>query len=182
MADPAPEAGAEAPKKSGGGIVGMLINGVGIFVLCTGAVIVGGMVENKLHPPQRFKVEKGQLTLVEGDAHGAEAGPAKPAIYYAFDPAFIVNFDDTESVRFLQLQMQVMARDQAVLDKVKLNDPMIRNSLLLLLNGRDYKQLMSREGKEALRQECLKVVQEILAKETGAPGIEDLYFTSFVVQ
>jgi flagellar FliL protein len=58
----------------------------------------------------------------------------------------------------------------------------IRNNLLMLMNGRDYKSLMNREGKEALRLECLKEVQRILTKETGSAGIEDLYFTSFVVQ
>jgi flagellar FliL protein len=181
MADPTPEA-AEAPKKSGGGIVGLLINGIGIFALCTGAVVVGGMVNAKLHPPQRLKMEKGQLMLADPGEVETHAAPPKPALYYAFDPPFVVNFDDAEAVRFLQLQVQVMGRDQPVLDAVKLNDPMIRNALLLLLNGRDYKQLMTREGKEALRLECLKTVQDILEKETGRAGIEDLFFTSFVVQ
>ena len=37
-------------------------------------------------------------------------------------------------------------------------------------------------GKEALRLECLKETQRILKKETGSPMVEDLFFTSFVVQ
>jgi len=57
-----------------------------------------------------------------------------------------------------------------------------RYDLLLLLNGREYQALMTRAGKEALRAECLKTVQELLRRETGKAGVEDLYFTSFVVQ
>ena len=38
------------------------------------------------------------------------------------------------------------------------------------------------EGKESLRQEALKEVRSILKRNTGEPGVEDLYFTTFVVQ
>jgi flagellar FliL protein len=173
-----------AGAKKGGGIVGLVINGVGIFVLTLGAVIAGGFVNDMLHPRQEFAVDKdGKLTLKEPAAGHAERKEAqKPALYFAFDPPLIVNFDDQEAVRFLQLQIEVLARDQAVLDAVKLHSPVIRNNLLMLMNGRDYRALMNREGKEALRKECLAEVQRIMKKETGAPGVEDLFFTSFVVQ
>ena len=182
----AAEKAAEKPKaeKSGGGIVGLVVNGVGIFALTLGAVVAGGFVNEKLHPRQEFAVgTDGKLTLKQPAAAAGEAGAeAKPAVYFAFDPPLIVNFDDGQAVRFLQLQIEVLARDPKVVDAVKLHSPVIRNNLLMLMNGRDYRTLMNREGKEALRQECLKEVQRILAKETGKPGIEDLFFTSFVVQ
>ena len=182
----AAEKTAEKPKveKSGGGIVGLIVNGVGVFALTLGAVVAGGFVNEKLHPRQEFAVgTDGKLTLKQPAAAAGEAGAeAKPAVYFAFDPPLIVNFDDGQAVRFLQLQIEVLARDPKVVDAVKLHSPVIRNNLLMLMNGRDYRQLMNREGKEALRQECLKEVQRILAKETGKPGIEDLFFTSFVVQ
>jgi flagellar basal body-associated protein FliL len=40
---------------------------------------------------------------------------------------------------------------------------------------------MSREGKEKLRQEALTEVRSILKKQ-DSPAIDDLLFTSFVVQ
>lgn len=171
-------------KKSGGGIVGMAVNGLGIFVLSLGAVVAGGFVNEKLHPRQELTIDaEGKLAIKEPAAAPEEAaGKAGPAMYYAFDPPFIVNFDDDQAVRFLQLQMQAMAREQAVLDAMKLHEPLIRNNLLMLMNGRDYKSLMDRDGKEQLRQECLKEIQRILTKETGKPGVEDVLFTSFVVQ
>ncbi len=183
----AAEKEAEKPKaeKKGGGIVGTIVNAVGIFVLTLGAVVVGGIVNEKLHPPQEFAVDKdGKLTLKAEPAgdHKEGAEDHKPAVYFAFDPPLIVNFDDTQAVRFLQLQIEVLMRDEHGGDLVKLHSPVIRNNLLMLMNGRDYKSLMTREGKEALRKECLGEVQKILKKETGKPVVEDLYFTSFVVQ
>lgn len=181
MAENASDTPAPVPAKSG--MVGLLVNGLGIFVLCTAAVVAGGFLRELLQPPQRLKMEKGQLVLAAGETHGESGKTASlPALYFAFDPPFVVNFDDAEQVRFLQLQVQVMARDAAVIEAVQRHDPMIRNSLLLLLNGRDYPSLMTRAGKEALRAECLKTVQELLRRETGKAGVEDLYFTSFVVQ
>ena len=191
MAEPTAEQPPEKPKKRGGGIVGLAINGVGVFVLALGAVFIGGFLNAKLHPTQELiQSADGKLMLKpppeekkeEKGEHEDKSGPAKPAMYFAFDPPLIVNFDDSQAVRFLQLQIEVLTRDEKYVEAVKLHQPVIRNNLLMLMNGRDYKMLMTREGKEALRVECLKEVQRILKKETGANGVEDLYFTSFVVQ
>jgi flagellar FliL protein len=73
-----------------------------------------------------------------------------------------------------------MAKDQKAIDGVTRNVPLIRNNLLLLMSNRDYQSLMSREGKEKLRQEALAEVKSSLAKQGAAP-IDDLLFTSFVV-
>jgi flagellar FliL protein len=184
MAEPAPEA-APAPEPKGGGMGGKIVNGVGIFVLCLVAVIAGGYVNAILHPGPQFEMTpEGQLTLKkEVDAHGKPAtGAPKPAIYYAFDPPFVVSFEDEAAVRFLQVQVEVMAREQPAIDAVQQHAPVIRNNLLNVINARDYKTLLTTEGKEKLRQECLAETQKVLKKETGSPGIEDLYFTSFVVQ
>ncbi|MBS0396150.1 MAG: flagellar basal body-associated FliL family protein [Proteobacteria bacterium] len=189
MAEPA-EKTPEKPKAEGGGIVGKVVGALVTFVAALAAVVVGGVINAKLHPTQEFVLgPDGKLTVKQeakaegGDGHKSESNEhLKPAQYFSFDPPLVVNFDDTQAVRFLQLQIDVMARDEKVIEAVKQNAPAIRNNLLMLMNNRDYKVLMTREGKEALRQECLKEAQRILKKETGSPGIEDLYFSSFVVQ
>jgi flagellar FliL protein len=77
--------------------------------------------------------------------------------------------------------MEAMAKDQRAIDSVQKNVPLIRNNLLLLMSNRDYQTLMTREGKEKLRQEALAEVHAVQKKE-GSPPIDDLLFTSFVVQ
>jgi flagellar protein FliL len=184
MAEPAPEAVVE-PQPKAGGMGGKIVNAVGVFVLCLAAVVAGGYINAALHPGPQFEMTPaGQLTLKkEVDAHGkVAAGAPKPAIYYAFDPPFVVSFEDEAAVRFLQVQVEVMSREQTAIDGVQQHSPVIRNNLLNVINARDYKTLLTTEGKEKLRQDCLKEAQKVLQKETGSPGIEDLYFTSFVVQ
>jgi flagellar FliL protein len=77
--------------------------------------------------------------------------------------------------------MEVMAKDQKGIDSVQKNIPLIRNNLLLLMSNRDYQSLMSREGKEKLRQEALVEIRAVQKKQ-GGDDIEDVLFTSFVVQ
>jgi flagellar protein FliL len=84
-------------------------------------------------------------------------------------------------VRFLQISMEVMAHDQKAIESVQKNIPVIRNNLLLLMSNRNYQSMMSREGKEKLRQEALTEIRAVQKKE-GSPDVDDLLFTSFVVQ
>jgi flagellar protein FliL len=184
MADEAEEAPPPPAKKSSG-ILGLLVNGIGIFVLTLGAVIVGGSINAKLHPLPDFKLDKdGKITavtaVVSSSAHGEEGG-GKPAVYYAIDPPLVVNFEDGSVVRFLQITMEVMAHDPKAIESVQKNIPLIRNNLLLLMSNRDYQSMMSREGKEKLRQEALAEVRAVQKKQ-GSEDVDDLLFTSFVVQ
>ena len=183
MADEAGEA-APPPAKKSGAMKGMLVNGLGIFVLTLGAVIVGGTINTKLHPLPDFKLDKdGKITAIvpvpAPSEHGE--GEAKASLFYAIDPPLVVNFEDGSAVRFLQISMEVMGKDQKSIDSVQRNMPLIRNNLLLLMSNRDYQSLMSREGKEKLRQEALTEIRAVQKKQGGG-DVDDLLFTSFVVQ
>ena len=172
------------PAKKSGGMMGTLVNGVGIFVLSLGAVVVGGTINAKLHPMPDFKLDKdGKITAVapvaSSGGHGEEGG--KGSLFYAIDPPLVVNFEDGSAVRFLQISMSVMAHTQKALDSVTQNMPLIRNDLLLLMSNRDYTSLMSREGKEKLRLEALAAIRAVQKKQ-GGDDVEDVLFTSFVVQ
>ncbi len=115
----------------------------------------------------------------------AAAAPAAklPAIYSKFDPPFVVNFQNKGMMRFLQVSIEVMTRDPATAEMLKQHDPKLRNDLLMLLGGQTFETLSSREGKEQLRTEALKTVANVIAAEGGkAENVEQLYFTSFVMQ
>ena len=165
--------------------MGTLMNGLGIFVLTLLAVIVGGFVNEKLHPMPELRLDKdGKITAVaaaSGSAHGEEGGGGKAAVFYAIDPPLVVNFEDGSVVRFLQITMEIEAHDPKAIESVQKNIPLIRNNLLLLMSNRNYQSMMSREGKEKLRQEALAEIRAVQKKE-NSPDIDDLLFTSFVVQ
>ena len=58
----------------------------------------------------------------------------------------------------------------------------IRNDLMLLFAAKSSDELGTRSGKEALQTETLASIQKVLEREAGAPGVEAVYFTSFVMQ
>ena len=60
-------------------------------------------------------------------------------MFYSIDPPLVVNFEEGANVRFLQIGMDVMARDPEIIANVQKHSPMIRNNLLLLISNRDYK-------------------------------------------
>ena len=117
-------------------------------------------------------------------APAVEAAAAKAsAIYYKFDPAFVVNFGTEGNTRFLQITLEAMSRDPAVIEQIKSNEPAIRNDLVLLYSAQQYEGLIAPEGKEKLRQATLDAVRKVVSGE-GAKGeaVEGVYFTSFVIQ
>jgi flagellar FliL protein len=185
MADEADDAPPPPPQKSGG-FMGTVVNGLGIFALTLAAVVLGGFINAKVHPLPDLKLDKdGKITAIAtsaGASKGAEGGgTGKPSVYYAIDPPLVVNFEDGSAVRFLQITMEIMAHDEKAIESVQKNIPLIRNNLLLLMSNRNYQSMMSREGKEKLREEALAEVRAVQKKE-GGPDVDDVLFTSFVVQ
>lgn len=125
-----------------------------------------------------------QAQAEEGAEKGKGKGkPRLPAQFVELDPPFVVNFEAKGLMRFLQVSIEVMTRDPETVDLVKKNDPMIRNDLIMLLANQRYEEISTRDGKEKLRAEALKVVADAIASEGGdGSKIEQLYFTSFVMQ
>lgn len=126
------------------------------------------------------------LTHRSSAGHAKDAAarkPSGPALYLALDPAFVVNFQADQAVRFLQVSVQVMSHDQKTLDVLKANDPVLRNDLLILFGDQKYTTLATPAGKEQLRAEALATIRKDLAQAGGDPKqLEAVYFTSFVMQ
>jgi flagellar FliL protein len=94
-----------------------------------------------------------------------------------------VNFGSPGSVRYLQIMIEAMSRDPKVIDELKIVEPAIRNDLMLLFSSQQYEELLTQEGKEKLRQATLGAVRKELAAENiDASSLEQVYFTSLVIQ
>ena len=162
-----------------GGIVKTLGIAVGLFVLMLASQLVGPILACKLLPGMVPGCTDSITVAEEGATAEDKKGPPK---YLALDPPLVVSFEDRSAIRFLQVTVEVMARDDDAIEAVTTHTPVIRNNLLMLMGGKTLTDLTSREGKEQLRADALAEVQRILTTFTGESGIEDLYFTSFVVQ
>lgn len=118
----------------------------------------------------------------EEEAAGEEGETVGEAYYFSLDPPFIVNFTGKSRARFLQVSIEGLTRDVKVKEEITKHFPQVRNNLVLLLSGQTYDELNTQEGKAALRKQVLKEIQKVLEAETGKEGVEDVYFTSFVMQ
>lgn len=112
----------------------------------------------------------------------AKATAKPPAEYIALDPAFLANFTIGNRQRYLQVSIVAMARDTKHIEALRSHMPLVRNRIVMLLSGENFEQLQTDEGRVLLQQKVLAAIQELLQKETGQPGIEQVFFTNFVMQ
>ncbi len=147
--------------------------------------------------PGRRRLVLVVLLLVAGAAAGggwwwwqarqaadAAAVPAAraPAQYHALEPAFVVNLADTDAVRYLQADVQLVTRDADTLAAFDAHAPAIRNRLLLLFGQQSALQLGQRSGKERLQQAARDEVRALLKAESAPAQVEAVIFTSLVTQ
>ena len=140
--------------------------------------LLGHKGEDAAGKAESSDTDKGHKSAKSDKGH-KEGGPA---LYLTLDPKLVVNFETPGKARFLQVGMDLMAHDQAVIDGLKQHMPAIRNELLLLFSGKSYETLASREGKEAIKTEILEAVNRILAAREIKGRVEEVYFTTLVMQ
>jgi len=180
-------------KKPAGPVTLVIVGAIALFVAVLGAQVAAPiltkMIAGDPHGPADDVAAEGdeQLALADEPADDPAAAesdkPLAPAIYVPLDPPFVVSFSDAAGdARFLQLTLQAMARDEHTIEAVKTHAPAIRNSFLFLISGYKVEDLATLEGKEKLRAAMLSAANAIMEKNTGEAGIEELYFTSLVIQ
>lgn len=170
----------DVEEKKSGGMMKTMMMAAGIFIIVLAAQTVAPLISSKLGlaPPVVVQAPEGEAGA------GEEGEPAeKPPIYWPLKPAMVVNFAGSGAASFLQIEIEIMARDQATIDQVKEHTPALRNALLLLLASQTDEDIFSTEGKQALRESALGAINEVLTPyiEEDAP-VEAVYFTSFVAQ
>ncbi len=127
------------------------------------------------------------LMLVGGDstAEESEAEPeevVQKPIYLPLEK-IVSAFQQGGGARFVQIEMELMAYDQAALDAVQAHMPAIRNDLLRIIGTQTYEVLNSEAGKERLRGDIVTAIQAILTQQHyEGEGIQQVYITSFVMQ
>ena len=170
----------EAGEQKKGGMMKIILLVNGVLLLIGIGVGVYFFMSGGEDPAESADTE-----MLE-ESEPVESGKSKKSrgtpIYVPLHPAFVVNFENQEQVAFLQVDIQIMTYDSSVEIALKAHMPAVRNELLLLLGGKQYHEINTREGKRALSQEAIEVMRNVL-KDVGEPdSIEALYFTSFVMQ
>ncbi|TAM11517.1 MAG: flagellar basal body protein FliL [Nevskiaceae bacterium] len=117
------------------------------------------------------------------DPATAKAVPdATPPQFVSLGPAFIVNLSGDDTLRYLQLDVQVATTNEATARALEQFQPDLRNQLLLLFSSQTAQNLAPRSGKEKLQAEALAAIKATLKKSRAADDVSAVIFTSFVMQ
>ncbi|MFW6094502.1 MAG: flagellar basal body-associated FliL family protein [Pseudomonadota bacterium] len=105
-------------------------------------------------------------------------------LYVPLEPSFVTNFGAAGDggLMFLKADVAIRATDQAGASAARYHLPALRNALVLLLSRQDEAAVSSSRGREAIRARAVAELRSLLEAEEGAPCIEDVLFTNFVVQ
>lgn len=121
------------------------------------------------------------MPLIAAESSAAADG-SNP--YYQIEDPFTINFlnQSQQKMRYLQIQVALKSDDPAIINNAKMNLPMIQDALRVLFTDQNYQTVSSVAGREMLQQQALNKIRALLAAETGSDGLEQVYFTRFILQ
>ncbi len=105
-----------------------------------------------------------------------DAGP----VFVAFEP-FTVNLQGEEGL-LLQTAITLHMVDEEDANKLKQHMPLIRSRLLMLLSSKKPEEILTTEGKAQLAKEIADQVRQPFFQGDYPLEIQNVLFTSFIVQ
>jgi flagellar protein FliL len=195
MADAAPatEEVEEAPKKKKNILLILVIVLASIIVIAgvvMGTLFASGYFEHKSEAAAHEKVDE-----LEKEAEDAkEATPEGPEkvkkgaeatrfenSYMQIDKEFMTNITGSKKVMVVQIALMTHYDDR-VFDNVKKHEFAIRSGILDVMRQSTDADTLKPEFRTELAAKIKEVVNQILMKYEDFGGIEDVFFTSFVMQ
>lgn len=141
------------------------------------ALVVGGSVAGALYLTGAL-----DKAPVAAAALPVEEALPEEVYYYNVQPEFVVNFQGKTRLKFLMIEMVVASHDEQVPVILSDHDPELRNSILMLLAEQESELLKTPEGKQALRDEALVRIDEIVGRHYKTEKVHDVFITRLVMQ
>lgn len=118
----------------------------------------------------------------DDEEEGEEA--AQVTDYIAMEPAFVTNVGTPDrKLKYLKTEITLRASSANTRPAVETHMPRLRHELVMLFGEQsDLDQLTSAEGKDSLRAEALSRINAVLEEQQTDTRIDDVIFTTFVVQ
>lgn len=160
----------EVEEATGGGKKKLILIIVGVLLL-VGATVGGTLVFVGGGDSEEVSAAEEEAVVEKGDPS-----------YIDLKPAFTVNLDPEDTVGFLQIAIQVLTHNDDVAAAIEKHKPLIRNNLLTLFSQQKSIDLRAPEGKEALQKAALTQVQKVIDEQGGGGEVDNIFFTSFVMQ
>ncbi|MDO9425044.1 MAG: flagellar basal body-associated FliL family protein [Methylobacter sp.] len=117
----------------------------------------------------------------EHDDKDESAVPAEK-LYFEMSKPIVVDFPKGSAAKHGRITLSMLVEGAETIGVLTKNEPMIRNNLLMLISAQESSVLNTREGKDMLRKLILDEVTAVLVKMAGKGKINEIFFTSFVMQ
>lgn len=169
----------EAEKKSSK----MMIIIIAVVILLAG----GGGAYYFMFMADDSTLEEGAEDVVEEaqekepEEEALETGDNELAYFDMKDP-FVVNFPKDSGAYLLQISVALLVHGEVSVEVLQKHEPMIRNNFLMLISGQVPTDLKTVEGKEKLQKLMLEEAGETMKKMDGKNKLQNVFFTSFVMQ
>lgn len=120
------------------------------------------------------------LIVLAAPTVAADNGAAVDIAYYPLKPSIVSNL--TGGPKYIRCDVQLMTEQASQIPLLRLHEPALRHTLLMLIAGQNGATLTTPSGKEGLRTAALKGIQSQLEALTGSKIVDDLYFTAYYVK
>lgn len=104
--------------------------------------------------------------------------------YVRLTKAMVINYGEPSlsRLKYLKVAVDVRVPSASAADLVEYHRPMLLDALVTVFTDSEAEVVKSASGKEQIRQQALLELQRAMKSEEGDEVIEDLLFSSFVVQ
>jgi flagellar FliL protein len=103
--------------------------------------------------------------------------PASNLNTASFEP-FVVNLADPSGSRYIRLTLAAEVVSPEVIRELEVQNPRIRDAMIMLLSSKTYADISSQSGKLRLKNEILDRMNQLL----GGPKITRVFLQDLVVQ
>lgn len=195
------EEGAEQKPKSK--LIPIILGAVGLIVIVAGTMLATLYFTGFFKPKPLTLTAEERIALgldpdPEAAAKGGEKGKdgkdAKPEKlkkspeaqrfdfnYFQMEREFLVNI--TGSKRVMSIQVAVMTRyDQRVVDNIKKHEFALRSAMMDVMRQSQESDINKPEFRVELAKKLRDAMNSLLEKYEEFGGVEDVFFTSFIIQ
>ena len=121
----------------------------------------------------------GQLAFAADD----EEATVKTSAYVSLGDAMVLNLrNESRRLTFLQLKADVLISDSSAEETIKTHIPAIRHQLIVLLSEQKANDMKSPDKREEVRKVATAKIPELVEELSGSREVEDVLFSSFLVQ
>ena len=141
------------------------------FIMAVGAMLYLGQKKKEAEPTIDDVVKGEHETSHEEDHHKEFIGKLVPL------ETFLVNISGSRGRKLVKINMELEVTNADVQEEVEKIKPKIRDYIIIIVSGKTFNDIATREGKDALREEIKNQINLFLTKGQ----ISKVYFTEFIM-